>query len=103
MKSNTKTCGDCGKVLPHSAFYQSSLIADGFRCYCKECEKAYRREYILPALRGRGKARVMPDWVMSMLDKPKVIERKVIRLEEYIDKDRGNEVHAVLKVAGKKS
>jgi hypothetical protein len=102
MKSTHKTCGDCGKHLPLSNFCRNNGNHDGLSWSCGECRKAYYREYMLPAIRGRGKACVMPDWVSMMISKPTKIPAKVIKLEDYVNKDHGHEVRCVV-AGGKKS
>jgi hypothetical protein len=94
-------CGKCGRSKPQSEFYQSRTSKRGWCTVCKDCQREYRREYILPALRGRGHARVMPAWVEDLVRKPKTLPGKLIRFEDYVDRKTG-EVHHRAVVGGKK-
>lgn len=40
-----KKCNKCAKTLPTSQFYKDSSSSDGFLGSCKECAKAYKKEY----------------------------------------------------------
>ena len=70
----------CGEVNPAkfnpSRFHQ-----------CRDCETQYRREYILPALRGVGKARALPSWVETLMHGRTLRSGNVISLREYIKHD----------------
>jgi hypothetical protein len=97
----SQQCSKCGRSKPSSEFYRNAHRKQGFTVACKDCMRDYRREYILPALRGRGKARVMPDWVEDLVRKPKTLPGKLIRFEDYVDRKTG-EVHQRAVVGGKK-
>jgi len=88
----TMQCGKCGRSKPQSEFNRANTSKRGYQTNCRECQREYRREYILPALRGRGKARVMPVWVEDLVRKPKTLPGKLIRFEDYVD-NRTGEVH----------
>lgn len=40
-----KRCSNCQNVLPTSEFHRSSVSAAGLSPLCKDCSKAYQREY----------------------------------------------------------
>jgi NAD-dependent SIR2 family protein deacetylase len=97
----TLQCSKCGRSKPASEFNRSNTTKRGHAAYCRDCAREYRQEYILPALRGRGKARVMPAWVEDLIHKPKTLPGKLIRFEDYVDKVTG-EVHSRAVVGGKR-
>lgn len=43
----TKTCSRCGRELPKESFGLSKKTADGRQNYCKECARAYFKQYRL--------------------------------------------------------
>lgn len=45
MDEKTKKCSKCGRELLLSEFYKSAHTHDGLHSECKECKKAYMREY----------------------------------------------------------
>ena len=45
MAEQTKTCPNCGKVLPVSEFYTNKSRKDGLSTYCKECTKIINYSY----------------------------------------------------------
>ena len=68
---------------------------------CRDCETQYRREYILPALRGRGAARALPLWVETLmhgrtLNPP----HNVVVLKEYVRPDKTTTTGPVVKATG---
>jgi len=84
MTIKTKTCSCCKALLPFDSFYNAAATKDGKMYTCKDCCRAYRREYILPALRGRGKARVLPAWVQGLITEPVRIPAKVINIKDRL-------------------
>lgn len=44
-ESKTKVCSKCGRELPITEFHKNSHNPDGLQKECKECKKAYMREY----------------------------------------------------------
>lgn len=43
MKTETKKCSKCGRVLPLSAFHTEKSRKDGHQAYCSECMNEYQR------------------------------------------------------------
>lgn len=41
--SDVKRCSHCGRVLPVGSFYRSSRNTDGYKCWCKDCQRACNR------------------------------------------------------------
>lgn len=85
MAKGTKICSRCGFVLAIDMFHYSNTSADGCQPYCKTCKQDYYREYIVPALRGRGNDHVLPAWLKTLVKPPLELPGKVIRLADYID------------------
>lgn len=40
-----KVCNHCGKSLPIDEFYKDKGAADGYKNTCKECQKAFAKDY----------------------------------------------------------
>ena len=45
MDEKTKKCAKCGREMPLSEFQKNACFSDGLQRECKECRKAYMREY----------------------------------------------------------
>jgi len=45
MAQQTKRCKTCGEVKPASAFYKNATLSDGLSSSCKECKRAYQRQW----------------------------------------------------------
>lgn len=41
-----KRCPKCGQDKDYSCFYRSNLTKDGYKCYCKACDKAYKQQNV---------------------------------------------------------
>lgn len=87
MSKEVKRCSYCHSEKSLSFFAKSSWSSDGHQTYCKLCKREYYREYILPALRGRGHNRVLPAWVKGLVRPPEFLPSKVIRLQDYFKPD----------------
>lgn len=61
IENGTKQCGRCKKRKPvkgeQAAFYKDKDIKDGFRGYCKPCEKKMAEQYAKNAAKGGKKAK----------------------------------------------
>ena len=44
-KEGFKRCSKCGRVLPLADFNKSKLSKDGLQYYCKDCQKAIKKEW----------------------------------------------------------
>ncbi|WP_339319340.1 hypothetical protein [Paenibacillus sp. FSL R10-2734] len=44
MEANTKKCGRCYLLLPHSDYYYQSNTKDEKANYCKKCKSEYQKE-----------------------------------------------------------
>lgn len=80
-----KQCSRCADFKMTLNFAVSRSAPDGLQYYCKLCQQQYYREYIVLALRGRGKAHVLPEWLRGLVRPPVELPGKVIRLVDYIN------------------
>ena len=39
----TKKCSQCGRRLSVKNFYKDAMRKDGYKSYCKECGKKYKK------------------------------------------------------------
>lgn len=78
-------CSRCKAIKYKAYFAYCDKSPSKRQSYCKECQRAYYREYIVPALRGRGFNRVLPSWLRKVVMPPVSIPGKVIVLQTYRD------------------
>ena len=41
----TKRCSKCGRILPITEFHKDKSRKDGLQCWCKDCQKAMKKEW----------------------------------------------------------
>lgn len=80
-----KKCSRCKHNLYSYDFNLNRHTRDGRQAYCKDCQQQYGREYILPALRGRGARKVLPSWVKGLVSPPVKLPAKVIHIRQYLN------------------
>ena len=79
-------CSKCGKEKDASEFHANRSSRRGKQAYCIGCQRDYQREYILPALRGRGKNRTLPAWAADLvMRRPIYTPAKVLHLDRHED------------------
>ena len=45
VEVKTKRCSKCGRILPITEFSKNKSRKDGLNHYCKQCDRAKRKEY----------------------------------------------------------